>query len=53
MKKLDFAVSTVKRILKVGGCCDFCCFLLISLKEAGDWCQIRFFVVTDFYPIFA
>ena len=37
------SVYYVKRILKVDGFCDFCCFLLISLKEAGDWCQIRFF----------
>ena len=25
-------------------------YLLIFLKEAGDWCQIRFFLVIDFYP---
>ena len=53
VKKLDFAVSTVKRILKVDGFCDFCCnYLLIFLKEAGDWCQIRFFCCDWFLSYF-
>ena len=58
VKKLDFAVATVKSSLKVEGFCDFCCnflasFLWYFLRKLDIGVRLGVVLVTDFYPIFA